>query len=224
MQQHAIAETLAYLKELARNNRKDWFDAHRERYDAVRADFETIAAELIEGIGSFDPTIAGLPVQSTLYRFHRDTRFSLDKSPYKRHLGCYISARGKKSPHGGYYLHLEPGNCMVGGGAYCLDGPVLKAVRQGIVDRLDSFRAIVEAPDFRQLFPVIGEDHLKTLPKGFDRDFPFPQYLRPRNYAVLHPLPDAFFDDASWMDEVLRIFRVMKPFLDFVNEDIDDCL
>ena len=215
---------LQFLADITNNNNREWFNANRERYDRIRAEFEQIAEETIAAIGAFDPEIRGIAVKSTLYRFYRDTRFSLDKSPYKRHLGCYINPRGKKSPHGGYYLHFEAGRCLLGGGAYCLDSPILKAVRRGIMERIDEFRAIVEAPDFHELFPVIGEEHLKTIPAGFPRDFAYPQYLRPKNYAVLHELPADFFFHEKWMDEAAREFAVMKPFLDFVNEIIDDCL
>ena len=215
---------LQYLADIKVNNNREWFQAHRDRYDQVRADFEKIAEETIAAIAQFDPAIAGIPVKSTLYRFYRDTRFSLDKSPYKRHLGCYINPRGKKSPHGGYYLHFEAGNCMIGGGAYCLESPILKAVRTAIMERIDEFRAIVEAPEFHQLFPVVGDEHLKTLPAGFPRDFAYPQYLRPKNYAVMHALPEDFFFQDNWMEKAAKQFAVMKPFLDFVNETIDDCL
>ena len=213
---------LQFLADIAVNNRRDWFQEHRDRYEEVRRAFEKITERTIAAIGTFDPEIAEVPVKSTLYRFYRDTRFSLDKSPYKRHMGTYINPRGKKSQHGGYYLHFEPGNCMIGGGAYCLEAPVLKAVRQSIVERLEEFRGIVEAPKFHTLFPVIGEEHLKTMPVGFPRDFAYPQYLRPKNYAVLHAVPDEFFFQEDWMAQATECFRVMKPFLDFVNETIDD--
>ena len=219
-----VQDILHFLSEIARNNRRDWFQDHRAQYDAAQAGFREIVERMIAAIGTFDPAITGIPVQSTLYRFYRDTRFSADKSPYKRHFGSYINPLGKKSQHGGYYLHLEPGNCMLGAGAYCLQPPVLKAVRQSIVDRLEEFRAIVEEPHFAELFPVIGSDGVKTLPAGFPRDFPFPQYLRPRNYAVAHRVPDEFFLQEDWMMQAAACFREVKPFLDFVNETIDDCL
>ena len=213
---------LQFLADVTVNNRREWFHEHHDRYEEAHEAFVRIAEQMIAAIGKFDPAIAEVPVKSTLYRFYRDTRFSLDKSPYKRHMGTYINSKGKKSPHGGYYLHFEPGNCMVGGGAYCLDSPILKAVRQSIVDQLEDFRDIVEAPAFKALFPVIGEDHLKTMPAGFPRDFAYPQYLRPKNYAVLHTLPDDFFFQEDWQERITEYFRTMKPFLDFVNNTIDD--
>lgn len=217
-----MSRILGFLADVTANNNRPWFEANRPRYEEVRADFTCVAETMIRHIGRFDADIAGLPVASTLYRFHRDTRFSPDKAPYKRHLGTYINSRGKKSPHGGYYLHLQPGACMVACGAYCLESPLLRAVRQSVVDRIDEFRAIVEAPEFRRLFPVIGSERLKTFPTGFARDFAYPEYIRPKDYSIAHPLPDSFFLQAGWDERVAELFERMKPFLDFVNDTIDD--
>lgn len=217
-----MSRILGFLADVTANNNRPWFEANRARYEEVRADFTCVAETMIRHIGRFDADIAGLPVASTLYRFHRDTRFSPDKAPYKRHLGTYINSRGKKSPHGGYYLHLQPGACMVACGAYCLESPLLRAVRQSVVDRIDEFRAIVEAPEFRRLFPVIGSERLKTFPTGFARDFAYTEYIRPKDYSIAHPLPDSFFLQAGWDKRVAELFERMKPFLDFVNDTIDD--
>ena len=216
------ARILQFLSDIKINNNRDWFHQNKERYDDVHDAFEKIVQRLINALEVFDPQISLVTVKSTLYRFNRDTRFSMDKSPYKRHFGSYINPRGKKSPHGGYYLHLEPGHCLIGGGAYCLEPPILRAVRKSIVNNIDEFRAIVEHPQFHDLFPVIGDEHLKTMPMGFARDFPYPQYLRPKNFAVLHRLPDDFFFQENWIAEVVRYFQIMRPFLDFVNATIDD--
>lgn len=213
-----------FLSDIAIHNDREWFHAHRHLYEEAQAEFVRIVETMIGHIGRFDSEVVGLPVKSTLYRFYRDTRFSSDKSPYKRHLGAYINPRGKKSSHGGYYLHLEPSNCLLAGGAYCLEMPVLRAVRQSIVDRTDEFRAIVENAAFKALFPVLGETRLKTLPAGFPRDFPYPDYLRPKDYSVCHRVPDAFFLSPDWAERAAGIFRTMKPFLDFVNDTVDDYL
>ena len=168
-------------------------------------------------------TVVWPTLKDCTYRFYRDTRFSEDKSPYKRHFGAYINACGKKSWHSGYYFHLQPGECLLAGGAWCLPSPILKAVRQSIVDEVDEFRSIVEAADFKAAFPVIGESRLKTLPKGFPKDFPYPDYLRPKDYSVCHTVPDDFFRDENWLDRTAGIFELMKPFNDFVNYTIDEC-
>lgn len=213
---------LAFLKDVATHNNREWFNSHRDRYEEARTAFEKIVEELILHIGQFDESVRHLQVKDCTYRFYRDTRFSEDKSPYKRHLGAYINAHGKKSFHSGYYFHLEPGNCMLAGGAWCLPAPILKAVRQSIADETEEFRNIVENPTFKKTFPVIGESHLKTLPKGFSKDFPYPEYLRPKDYSVCHAVKDNFFHQKDWLEQTGQIFRLMKPFNDFINFTIDE--
>ena len=215
---------LDFLKDVAAHNDREWFAAHRPQYEEARACFEEMVQELIHRIALFDESVAHLAVKDCTYRFYRDTRFSEDKSPYKRHFGAYINACGKKSWHSGYYFHLEPGHCLLAGGAWCLPSPVLKAVRQSVVDELDEFRSIVEVPEFRRLFPVIGETRLKTLPKGFPKDFPWPDYLRPKDYSVTHVVDDDFFRSPDWLERTAYVFRQMKPFNDFVNYTIDECV
>ena len=116
---------LQFLKDVAANNNRPWFQEHKDEYDAVRQDFEAGVAQLIGRIADFDNSVAHLSVKDCTYRFYRDTRFSPDKSPYKRHLGAYISAKGKKSLHGGYYIHLEPGGCLMACGSYWLPTNIL---------------------------------------------------------------------------------------------------
>lgn len=106
---------LQYLRQIAVNNNREWFHEHRDLYDEARTAFESMVQELITRITAFDATVQYLTVADCTYRFHRDTRFSPDKSPYKRHFGAYINAKGKKSNHGGYYMHLEPEGCLVAG-------------------------------------------------------------------------------------------------------------
>lgn len=219
---HQVDIVFDFLKDIARHNDRTWFTANRSRYEEARVVFENMVQQVINRIAAFDETIAHVQVKDCTYRFYRDTRFSADKSPYKRHLGAYINAKGKKLFHGGYYFHLEPGRCMIAGGSYCLPSPMLRAVRQSVVDETEEFRRIVEHEGFRKAFPVIGESQVKTLPKGFPKEFPYPEYLRPRDYSVAHYVDDDFFRQEDWLERTADVFLLMKPFLDFVNYTIDD--
>ncbi len=211
-----------FLKDLAANNRREWFNAHRDRYEAARTEFESLLSEAILRIGLFDESVRGLEPKDCTYRIYRDTRFSEDKTPYKTHFGGYINARGKKSYHSGYYIHLEPGHCMLAAGSYCLPPALLRALRQAVYDNIGEYRSIVEDPLFRQYFPTVGETFLKTAPKGFPKDFPYLKYLQCKEYTVACRLPDSFFLEADRMGRMDGIFRQMKRFSDFVNYTIDE--
>ena len=211
-----------FLKELAANNNREWFNAHRDRYEAARQAFDDLLGTVINRLSVFDPSVRGIEPKDCTYRIYRDTRFSEDKTPYKTHFGGYINAKGKKSNHCGYYIHVEPDNCMLAGGSYCLPSPVLRAVRQAVYDNIDEFRSIVEDPAFSRYFPVIGENFLKGAPKGFPKTFPYLKYLQCKEYTVACHVPDRFFLQPGFADQAEDIFRQLKRYADFLNYTIDD--
>ena len=211
-----------FLKDLAANNNREWFNEHRDEYEAARIEFDNLLSAIIARISLFDESIRGVQPKDCTYRIYRDTRFSLDKTPYKIHIGGYINAKGKKSNHCGYYVHIQPGGCMVAGGSLCLPPNVLKAVRQSIYDNIDEYRSIVEDPQFKQFFPIVGEDFLKTAPKGFPKDFEYIDYLKPREFTCCYNVPDSFFLAPDMLDKTEEAFRQFKRFADFINYTIDD--
>ena len=211
-----------FLKDLAANNNREWFQGHKDEYLKAQKEFEELLTAIIARISLFDESIVGIQAKDCTYRIYRDTRFSSDKTPYKIHLGGYINARGKKSEHCGYYVHIEPDNCMLAGGSWCLEPKVLKAVRQSVYDNIDEYREIVEDPAFKQYFPVIGENHLKTAPKGFPKDLEYIDYLKCKDYTCAYMVPDAFFLAPDLLDKVEDVFKQLKRFADFTNFTIDD--
>lgn len=217
-----VAPIFAFLRDVAANNNRPWFMQNKARYEEAKALFDDITRALIVRIAQFDPAVAHLDAKDCIYRFYRDVRFSQDKSPYKRHFGAFVNARGKNSLHCGYYLHLQPEASFLAAGTWCLPSNILKEVRLSIVEDLDTFRSLVEEKEFHRLFPTIGYEPLKTLPKGFPKDFPFPQYLRPRIYSWGYDLDESFFQKEDWLDTVSKCFSVSKPLMDFLDDTIDD--
>lgn len=224
---------IKFLKDIRRNNNRPWFQEHRAEYDAVRADFEEGVTAAIERISAFDPSVKHITVKDATYRFYRDTRFSKDKSPYKTHLGAYIAAHGKKAMHGGYYLHLEPGHCLMSCGNYWLPNNILTSCRNEIMANTEQWLGIVESPRFVELFGRAGEgvwdsprgfglEHLKTCPTGFPRDYEHMAYLRMKDYCCWHAVHDDFFSQTDWLDRMAETLTVGKPMMDFINSVIDD--
>ena len=239
---------LNYLRQIAANNNREWFQANKAEYEAVRKDFNEGVAKAIMAIAEFDNEVAQLQVKDCVYRFNRDTRFSPDKSPYKRHLGAYICMKGKKALRGGYYIHLEPGNCLLATGSYWLPTNILTACRNEIMANTDQWLAAVENPRFVNCFGrpdegrwpeysgnEVEEDEpsgatekgfgltmLKSCPVGFPRDYEHIQYLRMKDYCCWRHVPDTFFEGDGWLKEAVKIFKVAKPMMDFMNSVIDD--
>ena len=218
----SFAATYRFLRQIAAHNDREWFHAHQPEYKAARACFEEYVQQLILRIAAFDSSVSYQTPKACIYRFARDTRFSEDKSPYKRHFGAFICSHGRKSYRGGYYLHLEPDHSMVAGGSWCPPAPLLKQIRQRIVDETEEFRSIVEDERFHELYPVVGEDPVKTMPKGFPKDFAYPDYLRPRLYTVWAPIDDSLVSEPDGLDRIEEMFRVMSPFNRFLNDVFDE--
>lgn len=224
---------LSFLDGIKKQNSREWFTEHKEEYNAVRADFEEGISAAILRISEFDSSVKHLTVKDTTYRFYRDTRFSTDKSPYKTHLGAYIAAHGKKAFHGGYYIHLEPGHCLVSCGNYWLPTNILTSCRNEIMANIDQWRKIVESKTFVETFghpggnnwdspKGFGLESLKTAPSGFPRDYEFIQYIRMKDYCCWKAVPDSFFEVDKWLDDMSEILKIGKPMMDFINSVIDD--
>lgn len=218
-----MKQTLKFLKELAENNNREWFNDNRDRYLTVKESCETFTARLIAAISEFVPATARMTPQECMYRIYRDIRFSNDKTPYKDHIGIFINPiGGKKGMPGGYYLHIQPGNCLLGGGVWCPTPPVLKALRQSIYDNIDEYLEIIENPEFRQIYPIVGEDLLKTVPKGFPKDWEHIDLLKPRSYTAMCPLKESDVTGSKAISQIAEKFRILKPFNDFLNYTFEE--
>ncbi|WP_295727783.1 DUF2461 domain-containing protein [uncultured Muribaculum sp.] len=217
-------DILDFLRELRAHNDREWFNANKERYLKVKERVDGLAAELITLVSEVDAEASRLTPADCTYRIYRDTRFSTDKSPYKTHVGIFVNPPfGKKSLRCGYYLHIEPDNCFFAAGTVCLPSPLVKAIRQSIYDEIDEYRSIVESDGFRCVFPRIGENLLKTAPKGFPKDWPYMDYIRPKDFCCS---TDIFSDDSLSRDDfprnLLPIIRQAGRFNDFINYSIDE--
>ncbi len=233
-----VKRILGFLSGIAANNNRTWFQEHKAEYDWCKKDFEADIARFIAAIGIQDPSVVHLKPKDACYRFYRDVRFSPDKSPYKRHFGAYVCAKGKKSLHAGYYIHVQPGQCLISAGAYWLPTNILTSCRNEIMGNIDEWRRCVENGAFVHNFGYAGEgkwaedeslsdkgfgfSHLKTAPKDFPRDYEFIDYLRMKDYACWHRVDDDFFEGEAWIPKAVRMLLTAKPMMDFTNSVIDD--
>jgi uncharacterized protein (TIGR02453 family) len=216
-------EIFEFLVELKENNNKVWFDAHREKYKRVKADFEDFVEQLITRMAAIDKDIAYLTVKDCTYRIYRDLRFSPDKTPYKTNMGAYLVKGGKKQQLSGYYFHLEPDNCMISGGIWMPQPPVLKKIRQGIYENIDEFIEIIEDQQFKKYFGSFDEDAmLKKAPLNFPKDFEHLNLLKYKSYTVSTPLSNAKVLSNNILDVVVEIFSLLTPLNHFFNEVIEE--
>lgn len=218
-----MEEVLNFLKELSLNNNKDWFERNKLRYTRVREYIELFTQNLLNDISEFDETAKYLSPKDCTYRIYRDTRFSQDKTPYKTHIGIFINPPfGKKSFRMGYYLHLEPGNCIIGVGNVCLPPTLITGIRKSIKDNIEEYLEIIENPEFKKIYKKIGENPVKSAPKGFSKDWKYIELVRPKDYYSSHNLTDREVIAKNFLKKAVRIFKIGKPFMDFINYTVDE--
>lgn len=177
----------AFLADLKENNSRDWFQANKDRYeDAVREPaFEFISAFGPE-LRRISPHFQAIPkkVGGSLFRIFRDVRFSKDKSPYKTHTGIHFRHESAKDAHApGFYLHLEPEHCFIGGGIWHPDSATLQRIRAGIGDDSAGWEKASKAVA-KEGFHLAG-DSLMRPPKGFDADHPQIEDLKRKDFIAV---------------------------------------
>lgn len=215
------AKIIQFLTQLSENNDRDWFNSNKDQYQQALNEFKEITAQVIKGISVIDKRIGLLEPADCLFRIYRDTRFSNNKLPYKTNFGAYIAPGGRKSRYAGYYMHIEPSNSMLAGGIYMPDGETLKTLRQEIYDNVDEYLSIIQSDRFKKTFGEVGEDKLKSAPRGFPSDWPHIELLKYKHFAVGHSVKDQYWDRNDFIPESLKVFEIMFPFNEFLNKALD---
>ena len=217
---------LTFLRQLKRNNRREWFLANRDAYEnEVLVPLKLMVEELDVRFGHFAPEFVGDPKRS-IFRIYRDVRFSKDKSPYKTHAASWFKHRNAghgvgSETHGGgagFYFHLEPGGSMAAGGIWMPPRPSLNLLRESIAARPADFAGSMRAPTFKRRFGNLSEEAMLTrLPRGFAPGHPAEQWLRYQSFTVHAMLSDAEVLDRRVVDRVEKDYRTMLPFVRWLN-------
>lgn len=215
-----------FLKGISENNNREWFEAHRESYEAsLRAPMKTLIEEMDARLATFAPEITGT-VKNSMFRIHRDVRFSKNKAPYKTNAACWFFHRdsrgtvGQDAIHGGagMYVHLEPGACFAGGGVWMPPAPVLKRVRAALDVGHEEFEGIVKARAFRSMLGALEtEAMLKRMPRGYDADHPAADWLRYQSFTAGCALKQSLVTSAALADRLEEIFRTITPLVRWLN-------
>ena len=209
--------TINFLKQLEKNNNREWFEAHRKEYEenllTPAEDFVLAMGEKLTKIG---PEIIAIPkTDKSIFRLHRDVRFSKNKLPYKSNLGMFFwEGERKKMECPGFYVHIEPNLIFVGSGVYEFSKETLEIYRNAVDDpvkgkALDSVvKKILKSGKY-----TLGMKKYKKIPKGFDPESPYAEYLF---YNGLY-----FSYETKDVKEVLRgdfvdfAFKICKDLLPF---------
>ncbi len=215
--------TIKFLKELKKNNHREWFETNRKKYEDAKADFEGFVGKVLEQLAETDETIAHLKPKECVFRINRDVRFSKDKSPYKTNMAMYISKGGKKTSDAGYYFHCEPGAAFLAGGVWMPMAPDLKKIRQEIDYNFEDFQSILSDKKFKQVFDGLDRSEgfvLSRPPKGYDDENPAIEYLKFKSFIASTKINEEDLTSKDLVNKVVGHFKLMKPFIDFLNRGL----
>ena len=220
---HLRPELLQFLRQLAKNNNREWFQKNKDRYE------HDLREPLLRFIEAFDPRLRKISpyfvadarkMGGSLFRIHRDTRFSRDKSPYKTHAGVQFRHERAKDVHApGFYLHIQPKEVFVGVGLWHPDSDTLKLLRDAMVENPAKWKRAKSAKAFAEQFELAG-DSLKRAPKGYDPDHPLIEDLRRKDFIAVTKLREKDLVAPAFLDRFTKICTASRPFMRYLTEAV----
>ena len=219
-------EALRFLRRLKRHNTRDWFERHRPVYEAeVRDPMRALVEEMDVRLARFAPELTGDPRRS-VFRIHRDVRFSRDKSPYKTNAACQFyhhdAGRGAgqdaEGAGAGLYFQLEDAACFVAGGIWMPARPSLERIREALADAPGALDRIVRAPGFRRRFGRLDEEAMLTrLPRGYAEGHPAERWLRYKSFTATRMLTEEEVQSPRLPATLERDFAALLPLVRWIN-------
>lgn len=204
-------ELLDFLKELALNNNKEWFEAEKPHFkkldEHLKIQINNIAAQLNE---------TDVIEKTKLFRIYRDIRFSNDKTPFKTQRSVNWIRAGV-ARRGSYYMRIAPGASVVGFGFFGPEKDDLFRIRKELELDASEFREIIESPVFVKTWGTLQGESLKVAPKNFDKTHADIDLIRFKNFFFTRSFSDKEIMDKNFEDNVIQAFLVARPFLDYMS-------
>jgi uncharacterized protein (TIGR02453 family) len=218
---HLHPEGLAFLRNLARHNDREWFTPRKAVFEAeLKEPMLAIIRKVTGAMESFAPSFVR-PAEKCLFRIYRDTRFSADKKPYKTHVAAWWSHQGlEKTSGAGYYFHIDAKEVVIAAGAYMPEKDQLAAIRHWLLDHHAEFRKLLQKPAVRKTFTEFDGNALIRPPKGFPKEHPAMDLIRCRQWGLSAMLPASAALDPGFAATLIRHFRLAAPVVDALNTPI----
>ena len=211
-------DALSFLRALKRNNRREWFQPRKEKYEAfIKTPMLEFVACLNEEFARFAPAYL-TPPEKAVYRIYRDTRFSPDKTPYKTHIAAIFPRHSAVKREGAvFYLHFTEKELLAFAGVYSPDRDELLSYRTLLRDNHEEFEAILSSKSLRKLVGDLQGEQLSRMPKGFPVDHPAEALLRRKQWYLEATLDIGLLTTPRLVPELAKRFAVMAPLVEFLN-------
>ena len=220
---HFTPELFRFLRQLERNNKREWFEKNKERY------VEHVRDPLLRFIEEFAPRLKKInrhfvadprPHGGSMFRIYRDTRFSRDKRPYKTAASAqFRHLRGKDVHAPGFYLHLGLDGVFAGMGIWHPDGPSVAKIRRAMVEKASAWRRIVRDPVFRKKLRMGGESLVRP-PRGFDAEHPLIEDLKRKDFVIFAEFHEAMACRSDFLDRFTDSCRTARPYVGFLTRAV----
>lgn len=213
-------ESLQFLEDLKANNNRDWFLDNKKRYEIFKKDYHQLVSDFLDAMKPLDPSLELLEVKNCTFRINRDIRFSKDKSPYKAHLGIWMSAGAKGANRSGYYVHIENGGSFIAGGFYSPEADELKKVRKEIAFFYEDLEEILNEKNFKKEFGSLDRNEtnsLKNAPKDYEKDHPAIEHLKLKSFTASQKFDIKEVSQKDFVAKMAKKLIALKPLNDFIN-------
>ncbi len=204
-------ELFQFLKDLKQNNTREWFNNHKPIFQHHQKEVKVFYQAVEDRLLQTDQI-----EKHKVFRIYRDVRFSKDKTPYKTRFAGYF-IRATKELRGGYYLNIEPGNCIVGGGFYGPEPDDLKRIRKEFEQDDSEMRAILNEPTFKSIFGGLQGEEVKSAPRGFNPAHPAIDLIRKKQFYVFRKFTDKEVQSPNFIEEVVETFLAIRPYFDYMS-------
>jgi len=204
-----------FLKELQKNNNKEWMDANRKWYTEVRNDFIGWLDGMNTKLAALDDGYFDTPGKKGINRINNNLMFHPNKPIYKDHFGAGLD---KRPNTGDFYIEIGIERCMFAGGLWRPDPKRLRSIRDAIDYDGEEFKKILTKKSFRELFGGLHEDvKLTNSPKGFSNYHLHIDLLRNKTFAVSTEFSTAAVFQDDFEAKVISAYLEMLPFRRYLN-------
>ncbi|NNC44830.1 MAG: DUF2461 domain-containing protein [Winogradskyella sp.] len=205
--------TLTFLKNLAKNNDRDWFEKHKPEFKKIEKEVKAAYNHLGELLNEHDKID-----KVKVFRIYRDVRFSKDKTPYKTHFGGSFH-RVKPELRGGYYLHIAPNDqSFIATGFWEPSKDDLYRIRKEFEMNDKEIRRILADKNFKSTWGNFVGDELKTAPKGFDKEHPAIDLIRKKQFIFTKSYTDKEILADDFLNNVNNAFKDVRPYFNYMSD------
>lgn len=212
--------SLQFLDDLKANNNRDWFLENKKRYEVFKKDYHQLVAHILDAMKPLDPSLEMLEIKNCTFRINRDIRFSKDKSPYKDHIGVWLSSGSKGNNRAGYYIHIAKEASFIAGGFYCPEAEDLKKIRKEIAYFYEDLDEIIADKNFKKVFGNFDRNEanvLKNPPRGYEKEHPAIEYLKLKSFETSQKFNIEEILEPDFVSKVSQKLILLKPLNDFMN-------